>query len=148
MVFEGVPGGPMDCWNDVKTPEEHLARSKWILETFIPLEWERCRDIELTDNSGILAGRFPPVVRKPICKLPSGELVLCMGEWLPPMIQSRVKVRIRRAGRPASTSNGFWSTAEMACRASYGFREIGQESINARRHGASSLINRGRYGYV
>src|SRR4029079_8900632 len=31
MVFEGVPGGPMDCWADVKTPEQHLAKSKWIL---------------------------------------------------------------------------------------------------------------------
>src|SRR5947209_7822624 len=30
MVFESVPGGPMDCWNNVKTPEEHLAKSKWI----------------------------------------------------------------------------------------------------------------------
>jgi styrene monooxygenase A-like protein len=27
MVFEGVPGGPMDCWNDVNTPKEHLAKS-------------------------------------------------------------------------------------------------------------------------
>jgi len=26
MVFEGVPGGPMDCWNDVKTPQQHLAK--------------------------------------------------------------------------------------------------------------------------
>src|SRR5256885_3097849 len=30
MVFEGVPGGPMDCWNDVKSSEEHLAKSKWV----------------------------------------------------------------------------------------------------------------------
>ena len=22
MVFEGIPGGPMDCWGDVTTPEE------------------------------------------------------------------------------------------------------------------------------
>jgi hypothetical protein len=80
MVFEGVPGGPMDCWNDVNTPEEHLARSKWILERFVPLEWERCRDIELTDTNGILTGRFPPVVRKPICRLPSGGLALGMGD--------------------------------------------------------------------
>lgn len=80
MVFEGVPGGPMDCWNDVKTPEEHLAKSKWILETFMPLEGERCRDVELTDNNGILAGRFPPTVRKPICKLPSGRLALGMAD--------------------------------------------------------------------
>src|SRR6266446_3315816 len=80
MVFEGVPGGPMDCWSDVHTPEEHLAKSKWILDTFIPLEGERCRDIELTDDKGILAGRFPPVVRKPICKLPSGGLALGTGD--------------------------------------------------------------------
>jgi hypothetical protein len=80
MVFEGVPGGPMDCWNDVKTPEEHLAKSKWILDTFMPLEGERCRNVELTDNNGILVGRFPPTVRKPICKLPSGGLALGMAD--------------------------------------------------------------------
>jgi hypothetical protein len=64
----------------VHTPEEHLAKSKWILDTFIPLEGERCRNIELTDDKGILAGRFPPIVRKPICKLPSGTLALGMGD--------------------------------------------------------------------
>ena len=80
MVFEGVPGGPMDCWNDVKTSEEHLAKSKWILDTFMPLEGERCRNVELTDDNGILVGRFPPTVRKPICKLPSGGLALGMAD--------------------------------------------------------------------
>ena len=82
MVFEGVPGGPMDCWNDVKTPEEHLAKSKWVLDTFMPLEGERCRNVQLTDNNGILAGRFPPTVRKPICKLPSGDLALGMADMV------------------------------------------------------------------
>ena len=46
MVFEGVPGGPMDCWGDVTTADEHLAKSKWILETFLPWEAERCRSID------------------------------------------------------------------------------------------------------
>ena len=74
MVFEGIPGGPMDCWKDVKTPEQHLERSsKWILDTFLPWEAERCRNVELTDANGILAGRFPPTVRKPVARLPSGE---------------------------------------------------------------------------
>src|SRR5207253_2793855 len=79
MVFEGVPGGPMDCWSNVKTPAEHLARSKNILETLLPWEAERCRNVELTDNNGILVGRFPPTVRKPICKL-SGGLALGMAD--------------------------------------------------------------------
>jgi hypothetical protein len=76
MVFEGLIGGPMDCWRDVKTPAEHLAKSSWILDTFLPWEAERCRSIELTDDNGILSGAFPPTVRKPVAKLPSGALVL------------------------------------------------------------------------
>jgi len=80
MVFEGVPGGPMDCWNEVKTPQQHLAKSKWVLETFMPVERKRCDNIELTDENGILAGRFAPTVRKPVCKLPSGNFALGMGD--------------------------------------------------------------------
>ncbi|MET3615728.1 hypothetical protein ABID16_004075 [Rhizobium aquaticum] len=80
MVFEGIPGGPMDCWKDVKSPEEHLAKSKWILETFTPWEAERCHNIELTDDNGILAGAFPPTVRKPVGRLPSGAIVLGMAD--------------------------------------------------------------------
>ena len=80
MVFEGVPGGPMDCWADVKTPQEHLARSKWVLDTFVPWEAERCRDIALTDDNGILAGRFAPTVRKPVATLPSGRKVLGLAD--------------------------------------------------------------------
>jgi styrene monooxygenase A-like protein len=80
MVFEGVPGGPMDCWNDIKTPEQHLAKSKWVLESFMPLERERCDHIELTDENGILVGRFAPTVRKPVCRLPSGNLALGMAD--------------------------------------------------------------------
>jgi len=80
MVFEGVPGGPMDCWGDVTTPEEHLAKSLWILETFMPWEAERCRDVELTDPNGILAGRFSPTVRRPVGELPSGALVLGLAD--------------------------------------------------------------------
>lgn len=80
MVFEGIPNGPMDCWGDVATPEEHLEKSKWILETFLPWEAERCRSIELTDASGVLVGRFPPTVRKPVGTLPSGALVLGLAD--------------------------------------------------------------------
>ncbi len=80
MVFEGIPGGPMDCWGDVKTPEQHLAKSKWILQTYLPWEAERCRDVELTDANGILTGSFAPVVRKPVATLPSGRFVLGMAD--------------------------------------------------------------------
>jgi flavin reductase (DIM6/NTAB) family NADH-FMN oxidoreductase RutF len=80
MVFEGVPGGPMDCWSDVKTPEQHLAKSKWILQTYLPWEAERCKDVELTDANGILTGSVTPIVRKPVAILPSGRPVLGMAD--------------------------------------------------------------------
>ncbi|HEV1993101.1 MAG TPA: styrene monooxygenase/indole monooxygenase family protein [Candidatus Acidoferrum sp.] len=80
MVFEGVPGGPMDCWSDVKTPEQHLKRSKEICEKFLPWEAERNHKLELTDDRGIMTGRFAPVVRKPLCKLPSGRVALGVGD--------------------------------------------------------------------
>ncbi|MEU8193425.1 styrene monooxygenase/indole monooxygenase family protein [Microbispora amethystogenes] len=76
MVFEGVPGGPMDCWGDVRGPAEHLARSRRILESFFPWEAERCSEIELTDANGTLTGRFAPTVRHPVAVLPSGAPVL------------------------------------------------------------------------
>jgi hypothetical protein len=80
MVFEGVPGGPMDCWHDVLSPQDHLARSLKILETFLPWEADRARRAELTDAKAILTGAFAPTVRKPVLTLPSGRLVFGLGD--------------------------------------------------------------------
>jgi len=80
MVFEGVPGGPLDCWRDVKSPQQHLAQSKKILDTFLPWEASRARKAELTDANGVLAGSFAPTVRKPVLTLPSGRLVFGLAD--------------------------------------------------------------------
>jgi hypothetical protein len=65
---------------DVKTPQEHLAQSKTILDTYLPWEAARARHVDLTDPNGILAGTFAPTVRKPVLTLPSGKLVLGLGD--------------------------------------------------------------------
>jgi hypothetical protein len=80
MVFEGIPGGAMDCWRDVRTPAEHLAKSKWILDTLLPWEAERCHSVELTDANGTLAGAFAPTVRRPVGRLASGALVMGLAD--------------------------------------------------------------------
>lgn len=80
MVFEGVPGGPMDCWRGIATPAEHLAQSLKLLDTFLPWEAERAKHVELTDANGILAGSFAPTIRKPVLRLPSGRLVFGLGD--------------------------------------------------------------------
>lgn len=76
MVLEGIPGGPMDCWNDVSGPDVHLERAKWVVDTFTTWESERSSAMELTDPNGTLSGRFPPTVRHPVATLPSGKPVL------------------------------------------------------------------------
>ncbi len=80
MVFEGVPGGPMDCWEQAATPAEHLSTSLHILREHFPHEFVRCADVQLTDDGGVLRARFSPTVRKPIGVLPSGARVLGMGD--------------------------------------------------------------------
>src|SRR5690606_20665075 len=80
MVFEGVPGGPLDRFRDAKTPDAHLEQSLSFLRDFLPWEADRARNVELTDAQGYLSGAFPPTVRKPVLTLPSGRIVLGLGD--------------------------------------------------------------------
>ncbi len=81
MTLEGIPGGPMDCWDDVRgDPKGHWEKTLWILETFLPWEYVRVRNAELTDAKGILSGRFAPTVRKPVATTASGRKVLGLAD--------------------------------------------------------------------
>jgi hypothetical protein len=76
LFWEGIPGGPLDVFDGVKDPAEHLRITLELMEKFLPWEYDRARAVELTDANGTLAGRYAPTVRNPIGELPSGGLVL------------------------------------------------------------------------
>ncbi|MFF4287048.1 styrene monooxygenase/indole monooxygenase family protein [Streptomyces sp. NPDC001739] len=76
LFWEGIPGGPLDVFGNVKDPAEHLAVTLDLMKTFLPWEYDRCTKVELTDANATLAGRYAPTVRNPIGRLPSGGLVL------------------------------------------------------------------------
>ena len=82
MVFEGIPGGPMDCWQGITSAEQHLEKNLELVNRYVPWEAERCRSVELTDDKGFLSGRFTPMVRKPVLTLPSGRKVFGMADAL------------------------------------------------------------------
>jgi flavin reductase (DIM6/NTAB) family NADH-FMN oxidoreductase RutF len=82
MVFEGIVGGPMDCWSEADSPGRHLEKCQDLLARYVPEEGARCRDAELTDPNGVLTGRLTPHVRLPVATLPSGAQVLGMGDAL------------------------------------------------------------------
>jgi len=80
MIFEGIPGGPMDCWKKEFTSAQHLMTSLSILENLIPWEFERCKNVSLTDDRAFACDSLTPCVRDPILTLPSGKLILGMGD--------------------------------------------------------------------
>ncbi|MGV9313063.1 styrene monooxygenase/indole monooxygenase family protein [Streptomyces sp. NPDC003691] len=76
LFWEGIPGGPLDVFAGVKDPAEHLALTLGLMERFTPWEYARAGKVELTDGGGTLAGRYAPVVRNPVGRLPGGGVVL------------------------------------------------------------------------
>jgi len=82
MCLEAIPGGPMDVFDDapLDDPDRWLALCTEVLEQHFPWEAERCGRIRLTDEQGTLKGALTPVVRERAGRLPSGALVLGVGD--------------------------------------------------------------------
>jgi hypothetical protein len=80
LFFEGIPGGPLDSFGDVRSPEEHLRHTLDLMREYVPWEYERCAKVELTDPNATLHGRYAPVVRHPVGRLPGGGAVLGMAD--------------------------------------------------------------------
>jgi flavin reductase (DIM6/NTAB) family NADH-FMN oxidoreductase RutF len=80
FVVEGVPGGPLDAWDDASTPQTHLARLQELLDEHFPAEASRIRDASLVDDRAMMQGQITPVVRRPVGVLPSGAPVLGMAD--------------------------------------------------------------------
>lgn len=80
QFWEGVPGGPIDCWDDRPAPQDHLKRTLELLREYFPWEYERCADAEPTDELSTLVGRITPVVRRPVGRLSDETAVLGMAD--------------------------------------------------------------------
>lgn len=80
LFWEGVPGGPLDVFDGVNDPAEHLSLILELMERFTPWEHARATKAELTDAGGVLSGRYTPIVRNPVAHLPGGGLALGVGD--------------------------------------------------------------------
>ncbi|GAA4620125.1 alanine-phosphoribitol ligase [Actinoallomurus vinaceus] len=80
LFFEAIPGGELDVFSDVSSPQQHLERFVELLEQHVPWVREQYGKLELTDPGGTLRGGFTPTVRRPVATLPSGGRVLGMGD--------------------------------------------------------------------
>ncbi|HYI02121.1 styrene monooxygenase/indole monooxygenase family protein [Hyalangium sp.] len=82
LVVEAKPGGPADRFEGLKSGEQVLQLVKEVVRDFLPWDYEWIRDAELSDPLGWLVGKFPPTVRKPVGRLPSGRLVAGVGDTM------------------------------------------------------------------
>jgi 2-polyprenyl-6-methoxyphenol hydroxylase-like FAD-dependent oxidoreductase len=80
IVFEAKPGGPMDRFGAVKSGGEAVEIAKQVIRDLSPWDYEHAKDMVLTDELAWLTGRFAPTVRQPVGRLPSGRVVMALGD--------------------------------------------------------------------
>ncbi|MEV4439429.1 styrene monooxygenase/indole monooxygenase family protein [Streptomyces sp. NPDC049577] len=81
LLWEGVPGGPLDCWRETGSdPGALLARSRELLATYAPWEAALLSGAEPTDAGAGLAGAVSPIVRHPVAEVGDGLHVLGMAD--------------------------------------------------------------------
>jgi hypothetical protein len=81
-VFEARFGGPLDRFASCRNGSEVVEAIKAIVKEVAPQDYPVIRDASYVDDDpgGWLVGRFPPTVRAPFGKLPSGRLVIPIGD--------------------------------------------------------------------
>ncbi|MCI4643225.1 MAG: hypothetical protein MRY64_00400, partial [Hyphomonadaceae bacterium] len=82
LLWEARPGSPLDQFADCANAQDAVDKSKELIEQYAPWEWENVRDMRPVseDSFSWLKGRFPPTVRGAYGKLPSGGLVMPIGD--------------------------------------------------------------------
>jgi hypothetical protein len=80
LLWEAVPGGPADCWDDRPDPHEQLERTLKLMREYVPWEYERCAHLQPTDELCNLVGGYAPFVRHPVARLSDTAAVLGMAD--------------------------------------------------------------------
>lgn len=81
ILWEAKEGTRMDRFDGARGGREILERGKQVIRDLCPWEHDILDDMDhLDDPHGWQAGRFSPVVRQPYGELPSGALVMPIGD--------------------------------------------------------------------
>lgn len=82
IVIEALPGSPLDRFQGATSGEQVLELLQAATREFAPWDAEWLSKAELSDPLGWLVGKFPPTVRNPVGRLPSGRIVTGAGDTL------------------------------------------------------------------
>ncbi|RAG85252.1 FAD-binding oxidoreductase [Streptacidiphilus pinicola] len=84
LLWEAIPGGPLDVFGDDPDPKELLARSVDLIRRHLPWEYQALANAEPTDPGASLVGAVTPTVRHPLAHPggANGPAVLGMADTL------------------------------------------------------------------
>lgn len=80
LLFEAKEGGKMDQFDACKTGENLLAQAKKVINEIMPHDYDWCKHLKMTDELGWITGKVAPTIRNPIGRLPSGNIVMPIGD--------------------------------------------------------------------
>ncbi len=82
VLWEAKHGTKMDIFRDASSAADMVLRSKAFIKEHAPWEWEIVRTMRTIDDDphSWLKGAFSPTVRMPFGRLPSGGLVMPIGD--------------------------------------------------------------------
>lgn len=80
IIMQAIPGSALDSYRQVQSPSGRITACQELLETFVPDEAERCRQIQPVDGGTVVVEDLIPQVRQPVGRLSSGRPVLALGD--------------------------------------------------------------------
>jgi 2-polyprenyl-6-methoxyphenol hydroxylase-like FAD-dependent oxidoreductase len=80
MGFEAKHGSPLDRFDTCKSGHDVVAAGKAIIRDLLPNDMAWAQRVELADPNGWLVGAVTPTIREPVGRLPSGRVVMALGD--------------------------------------------------------------------
>lgn len=80
LLAEAKEGGPLDVFENAKSAAQVLEIFQQLIKKMMPWDYEWIRNASVADEYAWIAGSFVPEVRKPVGKLPSGKIVMPIGD--------------------------------------------------------------------
>lgn len=80
VCFEAHPGSAIDRSASVKSGQDVLKLTLETIQQFTPWNYDFVKDMKLIDDNAWLSGAITPTVRQPIGQLPSGAIVMAIGD--------------------------------------------------------------------
>lgn len=78
--FEAYLGGAMDQFSQVQSGAQLLEVAKKVVQQLKPDYYQVVQDMKLVDDQAWLKGAITPIVRQPVGRLPSGAVVMGIGD--------------------------------------------------------------------